>query len=59
MKKLILILVSCFILTGCGSRAFWAPNWDKAETERRQAELLERQTIAIEKIAKILEEKVL
>jgi hypothetical protein len=35
------------------------PDWDKAETERQQAGLLERQTIAIEKIAKILEENVI
>ena len=54
MKKLLLVIFSCFLLAGCGTRAFWFSNWDKAETERKQADLLERQTIAIEKIAEIL-----
>jgi hypothetical protein len=55
MKKLFIVFGVCFILSGC-SRAFWASDWDKAETERMQASLLERQTIAIEKIVQILEE---
>jgi len=58
MQKLLIIFVSCFLLAGC-NRAFFMPDWDKAETERQQAGLLERQTIAIEKIAKILEENVI
>lgn len=53
-KQILIIFFLCFSLTGC-SRAFWASDWDKAETERIQANFLERQTIAIEKIATLLE----
>lgn len=41
-------------LAGC-SRAWWAPETDKAITERAQAKLAEREVIAIERIANSIE----
>ena len=54
MKNLIIVLL-VLACSGCG-RAFWAPDWDKAETERKQFEELQRQTLALERIATAIEE---
>jgi len=54
-KVLSLVLVICLLsLSGC---AWIMPNVDKARTERRQEELLERQCEAIERIADVLEQE--
>ena len=49
---MLLIIVLC--VSGC-SRAYWAPNYDKALTEREQCIIQERQTKALEQIANSLE----
>lgn len=54
MNKLIGMLLIMGFCSGC-SRAYWSPNWDKAETERSQLAQQELQTKALEKIANSLE----
>lgn len=50
MKKIFILFFVCCIFSGC-TRAFWVPDWDKAESERLQVQLLQRQVIALEQIA--------
>ena len=54
MKKLILLVLVSLICSGC-SRSFWSPNWDKAETEKKQLNELQKQTKALERIAEAIE----
>ena len=54
MKKIIFVSLLAILLSGCGTRSFWAPDWDKAETEKKQHEQLIRQTKALESIAESL-----
>ena len=54
MRNLFIVML-CVCLCGCGGRSFWAPEWDKAETERKQFEELQKQTTALERIADALE----
>ena len=53
MNKIFLISI-VLLLSGC-SRSFWAPGWDKAETERQQYEQLQKQNVTLERIATALE----
>jgi len=54
MNKIICMLLILGLCSGC-SRAYWSPNWDKAETERNQLAQQELQTKALERIANSLE----
>ena len=54
MNKIICMLLILGLCSGC-SRAYWSPNWDKAETERSQLAQQELQTKALERIANSLE----
>ena len=60
MKKNVCRMVSMVavasmpLLSGC-SREWWAPETDKAITEREQAKLAEKQVAALERIAASLE----
>ncbi len=52
--RIVVVLMILLACSGCG-RAFWMPDWDKAETERLQYQMLERETVALEKIADSLQ----
>ena len=53
MKTAILIVA---VMCGAGcTRAFWNPETDKAVSQRKQVELMERQAVALERIAAAVE----
>ena len=56
MKNIIIVLLISVFCSGCGSSPFWSPEWDKAETERKQYQELQKQTLALERIATAIEE---
>lgn len=52
--KLILLALVVVFLSGC-SKSFWMPDIDKAETERKQFQELQRQNVLLERIANAIE----
>lgn len=52
--KYLIILILTLGICGC-SRSFWLPDVDKAETERAQKELLNKEIAQLTRIADVLE----